>query len=162
MKRTDTVKESSYYLHLLISFTFHQTCPQLCWVSLLLIYVTAVHLSPWCETLVLLFSKSIRNRSQAECDNHALKVVLVYVEKIPSEHQCETSQNSLGQDVIIVELWQERHGFCCWCRTKTFFVCAYNLLYLHNNSLVTCTNQAPRVCLCLVQEATKLVYSFAR
>ena len=50
----------------------------------------------------------------------------------------------------------------CWCRTMTFILCAHNLLYLHNDLLVTCTNQAPRACLHLAQVATKLVYSFAR
>ena len=45
---------------------------------------------------------------------------------------------------------------------KTFIVGAHNLLYLSNNPLVTCTNQAPRVCLHLVQVAIKLVYSFPR
>lgn len=59
-------------------------------------------------------------------------------------------------------LCQKRHGPPCWCRTKTFTVGAYNLLYPSNKPLVTCRSQAPRVCCIWGQVAAELVHSFAR
>jgi len=42
-------------------------------------------------------------------------------------HTFSISTSLFGAWCSIV--WQASHGLHCWCKTKTFIVCAYNLLY---------------------------------